>query len=244
MTKPLVSVIIPCYNHIEYLGEAVESVLASTYENIEIIVINDGSIIEGSNEFFMNFSMPKTKVLHQENQGLPGARNTGVKNSNGKYILPLDADDLINKNFIQKAVGVLENNGNIGIVGPTTELFGVQSGIFDLPKYKFSDILNENCLVCSCLYRRDDWVKTGGYNTNMVYGLEDWDFWLSIIELGREVYQFDEVMFYYRKHNKSMVTSLTSREKRHKMYAQVIKNHWALYQQHNPRLINCFCNDF
>lgn len=237
MTSSLVSIIIPCYNHAHYLKEAIESVLASTYENVEIIVVNDGSTSEESIEIFKKFSMPKTKIIHQDNQGPSTARNTGIKNANGKYILPLDADDKINKNYIRKAVELLENNENIGIVGPKTELFGAQQGVFELSKYKFPDILTGNCLVCSCMYRFEDWQKIGGYNSNMTEGWEDWDFWLSLIELGREVHQFNEVMFYYRIHDVSRNSELVD-EKKTKMTEQLIKNHIDLYLQNKKQLIS------
>ncbi len=235
MSSPLVSVIIPCFNQAQYLKEAINSVLVSTYENIEIIVVNDGSTSDESIDILKTFSMPKTKIIHQENQGPSSARNKGIENASGKYILPLDADDKINKNYIEKAVEVLENNENIGIVGHKTEFFGTQEGIFDLPKYKFPDILAGNCLVCSCVYRREDWQKVGGYNPNMNEGLEDWDFWLSVIELGRDVYQFDEVMFYYRIHDVSRNAELVG-EKKARMLDQLVKNHIDLYLQNKKEL--------
>lgn len=236
---PKVSIIIPCYNHGEYLDDAVGSVLNQTFKDLEIIIVNDGSTDEKTIEILKNFNKPNTKIINTTNQGLATARNTGIKNSSGKYILPLDADDMINQHYLEKAVNILENNENTGIVGPTTEFFGTQKGYFDIPKYKFPDILAGNCLVCSCLFRRDDWEKVGGYNPNMIYGWEDWDFWLSIIELGRDVYQIDEVMFYYRKHDTSMITNLID-EKQNSMINQIIKNHIDLYLHNKPEMVKLF----
>lgn len=235
--KPLVSVVIPCYNQGHFLSEAVESVLGSTYENIEVVVVNDGSTNLDSIEILEKFSMPKTKIIHQENKGLAEARNTAIRNANGKYILPLDADDKIAPKFIAKAVEVLESKANIGIVGGKTYLFGSQNGIWDLPEYKYPDILKCNCLICSHVFRKQDWETVGGYNPNMIYSLEDYDFWLSLIEIGREVHQFDEVTFYYRKYEESMISSV-SHKKLSEMSVQLIKNHVDLYLKNRFELIS------
>ena len=231
MSDSLVSVVVPCYNQGEYLHECIESILASTYKNLEIIVVNDGSTDFKSREILKNLNYEKTIVVNQNNQGLSAARNAGISRANGKYILPVDADDMIMPTFIEKAVKVLDSDKRIGIVGGLTEFFGDISGIYDLPKYKKSAILRYNCLVCSCLFRRDDWLKVGGYNVNMRLGSEDWDFWLSLIELGRKVYQFDEVLFKYRKHGITMLGSMTDEQKK-LMTLQAIDNHPRLYRRH------------
>ena len=88
-----VSVIIPCYNQGQYIEEAVKSVLAQTYQNFEIIIVNDGSTDEFTNKLLSDYDKQKTKVLHTDNQGLASARNNGIKVAKGKYILPLDADE-------------------------------------------------------------------------------------------------------------------------------------------------------
>lgn len=238
MKNPIVSVIIPCYNQAQYLAECLDSVMAQTFQDFEVIVVNDGST-EGI-DILQTLNYPKTTVIHQENKGLPEARNTAIKHAKGKYIFPLDADDMISEITLEKAVSVLQNNPDVGIVGGKTELFGVETGVWNLPLYKFPDILRGNCLVCSCLFRRSDWEKVGGYNPNMIYGLEDWNFWLSLVELGRQVYQFDDVFLHYRKHHKSMVTELKN-ERNEMMIQQIIKNHPALYKKH-PKIKNFLLN--
>lgn len=235
MMKPLVSVVVPCYNQGIYLREAVESVLASSYENIEIIVVDDGSTELETLEVWKGFSMPKTRVIHQENRGPSVARNHAIAEGKGKYILPLDADDKISADLIERSVDVLEENSRVGIVGHQTELFGVEQRVWG-PRYRFPEILGRNCLVCSCMFRREDWELVGGYNANMLYGWEDYDFWLSIIELGRDVFQFDEVMFYYRKHGVSRTDECADKAKHEATVKQLIKNHLDLYLAHPEEL--------
>ena len=225
----LVSVIVPCYNQGEFLCECIESILTSTYRNLEIVVVDDGSTDPQTKEVLRNLNYDKPIVINQDNQGLPSARNAGIAKAKGRYILPVDADDKIAPSFLEKAVSVLEKDQRIGIVGGLTELFGAQTGIFKLPKYTKSGCLLRNCLVCTQMFRREDWCKVGGYNPNMIYGFEDWDFWLSLIELGRKVYQFNEVVFLYRKHSGSMIGNISSDEKK-MMWLQGIENHPHLYR--------------
>jgi predicted O-linked N-acetylglucosamine transferase (SPINDLY family) len=228
---PKVSVIIPCYNLGQYIDEAVDSVLAQTYRNFEIIIVNDGSTDEETINILKNYNKPKTEVLHTTNQGVSAARNTGIQGATGKYIICLDADDKICNTYLEKAVKVLEENQNIGIVDCEVELFGEQTGRCEfLPEYQLSLILLVNCVYPIGVFRKSDWERTNGYNSNMIYGWEDHDFWLSIIELGREVVRLPEVLFFYRQRSGSRDKSI-QREQFIYLYAQLFKNHTKLYSE-------------
>jgi glycosyltransferase involved in cell wall biosynthesis len=233
MNQPLpkVSVIIPCYNLGQYIDEAVDSVLAQTYRNFEIIIVNDGSTDEETINILKNYNKPKTEVIHTTNQGVSAARNTGIQVASGKYIICLDADDKICNTYLEKAVKVLEENQNIGIVDCEVELFGEQTGRCEfLPEYQLSLILLVNCVYPIGVFRKSDWERTNGYNSNMIYGWEDHDFWLSIIELGREVVRLPEVLFFYRQRSGSRDKSI-QREQFIYLYAQLFKNHTKLYSE-------------
>ncbi|HNX59960.1 MAG TPA: glycosyltransferase family A protein, partial [Spirochaetota bacterium] len=132
---PKVSVIIPCYNQGIYVDEAVDSVLRQTFDDYEIIIVNDGSTDEITNEKLKSYCRPRTRVLTTENQGLAEARNTGIRNSSGVYILPLDADDVIAETYLEKAVAILDGNQKVGIVYSRAMLFGERSGEWRLPVY-------------------------------------------------------------------------------------------------------------
>src|SRR4051794_15933358 len=101
---PLVSVIVPCFNHGNYLHKAIESVLKQTYRNIEIVVIDDGST---DNTRFVTDGYPGVVYIYQDNKGLPAARNSGIKNSKGDYLLFLDADDWLYPKGIESNVNYL-----------------------------------------------------------------------------------------------------------------------------------------
>lgn len=223
-----VSIIIPCYNLGEYINEAIDSALNQTHQDFEIIVVNDGSTDKKTIQILNSLNEPQVKVIHTTNEGLAKARNIGISDSVGKYILPLDADDKIAPDYLEKAVKILDENKNVGIVYCQASFFGEENSKWDLPEYELSKILIDNLIFCSALYRKDDWDLVGGYKSNMKYGWEDYDFWLSIIELNREVYRIPEYLFFYRKRNDSMA-SLMSRENFYYSYKVLVKNHQDLY---------------
>jgi len=126
--SPKVSVVIPCYHQTQFLDDCICSVLAQSYQNFEIIVVDDGTTDEAEMAFFRHLSYPKTHVVRQDNKGLAGARNFGIENARGEYILPLDADDEITPDFLELTVPILDRKEKIGIVGGKTELFGCRNG--------------------------------------------------------------------------------------------------------------------
>jgi glycosyltransferase involved in cell wall biosynthesis len=218
----------PCYNQGQYLDEAVESVLNQTYQDFEIIVINDGSTDEETIQILHHYEKQKVKIIHTENRGPSVARNTGIKNSSGKYILPLDADDRIGKTYLEAAVEILEKDSTIGIVYCEAEFFGTKTGKWDLPDFHFPEILLGNGIFNSSVYRRNDWERVGGYRENMVYNWEDYDLWLSLIELGRGVVRIPETLYFYRQVPNSRDHQTTS-EQRIQCHAQIYHNHTRLY---------------
>jgi glycosyltransferase involved in cell wall biosynthesis len=227
---PKVSVIIPCYNQGQFVDEAIESVFAQSYRDFEVIVVNDGSTDPQTNLILESYNRRPVKIIHTANQGLACARNNGISEATGEYILPLDADDKLGSSYMEKAVSALDANSDFGIVYCEAEFFGEKIGKWRLPEYKFPDILLSNVIVCSGFYRKSDWQKVNGYNPNMIYGFEDHDFWLSLIELGKRVYRIPETLFYYRKRPGSMKESLSPERLVHS-YEQLFKNHTKLYTE-------------
>ena len=225
---PKVSVIIPCFNQGQFLREAVDSVVAQTYEDLEMIIVNDGSDDKQTREVLDNLNVDRARIIHTENQGLPCALNRGVTESDGAYILPLDADDKIASTYVEKAVEVLDSDEDAGIVYCQAELFGERTGRWELPEYRFPDILLGNVIFDAALFRKSDWQKVNGYNPNMRLGLQDFDLWLSLIELGRRVVCIPEVLFFYRKHAGSKSGKIGHRELVG-LYTQLFRNHPKLY---------------
>lgn len=204
----LVSIIIPCFNQGQYLAESIGSVLASDYQQLEIIVVDDGSTDPETRSLLERLDYPKTRLIRQENRGLAGARNSGIAAANGSYILPLDADDRIGPQYISQAVAALESDPKRGIVYCQAEKFGAEQGPWRLAPFSRWRMGLGNVIFCSALYRRADWQQVGGYDETLRRGWEDWDFWLSLLELGRSVHCLALTGFSYRKQSSSMAAGM------------------------------------
>lgn len=227
---PKVSIIIPCYNQGKYVAEAINSALRQTFKDIEIVCVNDGST-DNSVETIKSFENKYKNFIflnNEENRGVIYSRNFAIKNCNGAYILPLDADDIIEPTYVEKAVKILDNNPNIGIVYCKAKIFGNYDKYWNLKPFNKSDILYENCIFCSALFRKSDFIKIGGYNNNMKYGCEDYDLWLSFIEQGLEVFQINEILFSYRQYDETSRTTISLKNKK-EIWNNLIKNHINLY---------------
>jgi glycosyltransferase involved in cell wall biosynthesis len=226
---PKVSVIIPCYNQGCWLEEAVDSVLAQTFRDFEIIIVNDGSTDHYTNKLLDVYNHPSVNIIRTQNQGLAMARNTGIAVAEGEYILPLDADDTIAPSYLELAVEQLNREAGLGIVYCRGKLFGDQQGPITAPEFSQWGMLVSNLIFCSAMFRKADWKYVGGYNPEMVYGCEDWDFWLSILELGRSVYRIPEVLFHYRVRTSSMNQAMND-DRRLAMFRLIVTNHPTLYK--------------
>lgn len=207
---PKVSVIIPCYNQGQYIDEAVDSILNQTYQDFEIIIVDDGSTDKFTKEKLENYHKPKTKVILTENRGVSAARNTAIKNSSGEYILPVDGDDKIDCTYLEQALEIIENNNDLTIVYCDAEFFGNETGILQLPLFNIEKFLFSNMIHVSGLFPRKAYDEIGGYDENMKDGLEDWDFWLSLIENGANVYKISKPLLKYRKYPTSRQTLLNT----------------------------------
>jgi len=204
----LVSVIIPCYNQGQYLSESIGSVLASDHQELEIIVVDDGSSDPDTCRILDRLDHPKTRLIRRENGGLAAARNSGIAAVQGSYILPLDADDRIGSHYISQAVAALESSPSLGIVYCRAEKFGEETGSWKLAPFSRWRMALGNVIFCSAVYRRVDWQAVGGYDEALRRGWEDWDFWLSLLELGRQVKCLPNTGFYYRKNIASMAAGM------------------------------------
>ena len=227
---PKISVVIPCYNHGAYLDEAVNSVLRQSCTDFEIVVVNDGSTDPQTVELLRSYDRPKTRVIHTVNQGLSSARNTGVRNATGRYILPLDADDRIAETYLEKAAAVLDARPEVGVVYCDQEMFGERQGLWSIPPYDPVAQLFDNLIFATAMYRKSDWAKVGGYSTKFVYGWEDWDFWISIGSLKREIVKLQEPLCFYRIRTGSMNLSMRTWHKM-AMMTLLICRHKRLYLQ-------------
>jgi len=199
--KNIVSVIIPVYNQSQWLPDAVNSALNQTVP-CEIIIVNDGST-DNTDEVAKQFYVDKYIV--KENGGLSSARNAGIKEATGEWILTLDSDDKIAPDFIEKC---LKYKDEYDIIGTGQQEFG-DSDNKHLFKTNptFTDFIQNNQINCCSLFRKEIWETIGGYDEKMKLGYEDWDYWLRATKAGYKVATIPEYLFFYRKHGESMVST-------------------------------------
>lgn len=227
---PIVSVVIPCYNQGHFVDEAVASVRGQSFDDLEIIIVNDGSTDSFTNKLLSRYDKTRAKVITTANRGLAAARNTGIAAATGRYILPLDADDKIARGYVEQAVAILEERPDVGIVYCQATLFGAVETDWSLPDYSLPRMLIDNIIFCSAFFRYKDWLEVGGYDEGMIYGWEDYSFWLSLIEKGTEVYQIPEKLFSYRVASDSMVRSKEKWQKI-EMLKRIYLRHQTLFSE-------------
>ena len=227
----LVSVVIPCYSQAEFLREAVESVLAQTYTNWEILIVNDGSPDETSavaQSLILQHSTRTIRLIEKANGGLADARNAGIRFARGDFILPLDADDKIHPAFLAKTMALLEKNPDVSIAYTDWLYFGAHQTLRHAIDYNFERLCTkENLFTCTSLYRKAAWTAAGGYNTNMTKGLEDWDFWISCGKRGFTGKRIAEPLFFYRAKAGSMIHTVQPHVRT--MFARIVLNHSDIY---------------
>ncbi|APG60112.1 glycosyltransferase family 2 protein [Christiangramia salexigens] len=199
MFKPLVSVIIPCYNDHLYINEALMSIKRQDYENLEVIIVDDGSNFK-TKKVLRELKEDKVKILTQDNAGPASARNQGISAANGDYIVTLDADDYFEPEFIKKAISILMDFPHIGLVTSYAYIFSEKGVEFKVTPSggKSGDFLIKNSALASCMFRKECWESVSGYDENLTKGYEDWDFNISITKSGWQVEVIKEFLFNYR----------------------------------------------
>lgn len=230
--KTKVSVVIPCYNHALYLPEAVRSVLDQTYRDIEIIIVNDGSTDnsqETANQLIKENPCANIILLNQLNSGLPTSRNNGIRAASEDYIFVLDADDKIHPQTIEKMAKILDEHEKVGLVYSDIRFFGDKNKEYSNPDFDPQRHLKEDIVTGNCMFRKKVWEVVGGYNPNMKYGYEDWDFSIGAYEKGWDLYHVKEPLFFYRRAGVTMVH--TSRAYDQYLRAKMVLNHQSLYSE-------------
>jgi glycosyltransferase involved in cell wall biosynthesis len=229
MSPPTVSVIIPCFNHGEFLPEAVASVTAVKRDDIELIVVDDGSTDERTRKELDALIAQGIKVVRQENRGPSAARNAGILVSGGKYILPLDADNHLRCGYIEHGIRILDANPQVGVVYGDAEYIGLRTGRWHVGSFDRHRLLEWNYIDTCAIYRRSVWEQNSGYDAaKIVQGIEDWDFWLGALEHGWQFAYVPEVLFDYRVAKESMVTRTHGIAKQIEEF--VAKKHGLLYR--------------
>lgn len=203
--KSNVSVVIPCFNHGEFLPEAVASVLGAKRNGVELVVVDDGSTDEPTRREMDALCRRGFRVIRQENQGLAAARNAGIRASSGEYILPLDADNRLRPAYFEHGIRILASRPEVGVVYGDAQYIGERTDRWRVGRFDAGYLMRWNYIDACAMYRRVIWEQAGGYDGTMpVQGMEDWDLWLGAIEHGWQFVYVPEVLFDYRVAKDSM----------------------------------------
>lgn len=212
---PQVSIVIPAYNQAHYLPDAIKSALAQTYRDFEIIVVDDGSTDETAQ--IAQVYGAQVRYIYQENQGLAGARNTGIRAAQGCYVALLDSDDIWLPAFLQRMMtlaqeypeatvyycGVCYINEN-GQALPQTDIGQVVP-----PRQMYRKMLRANFLVPSTIVMRRELIMAAGLFDVAFRRLQDWELWVRLLNRGHIFVGLAEGLINYRLHGSSLSTDPT-----------------------------------
>lgn len=198
------SVVIPCYNQGALLVEAVASVEAFAPARCELAIINDGSTDARTLEILDTLRALGYFVLDQANKGLAATRNAGIRQTRGRYILPLDDDNRIRARFIQDALAVLDSCPSIGVVYGNRCDFGLLSGECAVPDFDLYRMLCGNYIDACAVIRRQLWLDCQGYDESM-RALEDYELWIHAASRGWHFHHLPYVTFDYRTRPDSLI---------------------------------------
>jgi glycosyltransferase involved in cell wall biosynthesis len=227
---PKISVIIPVYNQANYLEDALQSVLAQTYHDYEIVVVNDGST--DASEEIANRYREKIRYIYQENRGLAGARNTGIRESKGELIALLDSDDIWLPDYLERMVALTEENPQAAVFYCAARCVDEQGLLLkqivgyqpvesaDLYKY----LLRSNFIIPSTITARKTAIEQINCFDQNLRSCEDWDLWLILLSSGYLFCGIPDVLTHYRIHVKSLSADVL---KMQYYYKSVVEKHFG-----------------
>ena len=228
---PAVSIVIPCYKQAELLPDAVESVVAQTLTDWELVIVDDGSpddTEQVAEALAARHPTKNIRVVRQDNAGLSSARNAGIAVTRGEYVLPLDADDRIAPTMLERTHRLLEENPRVAIAYTDIRRFGDDDTVVRVREFSPLILPAVNCFSYCSLYRREVWEAVGGYNSNMVHGYEDWDFWVGAVEHGYRARRIPDPLVEYRIRGGTMYSRALLRHA--ELRSQLRRNHPSVYR--------------
>lgn len=232
-----ISVIVTCYNLGEYLHEALKSALTQTHPDLEVVLIDDGSTDPETIRVLDNLAPhPRLRVFRTANQGVARARNYGITQATGTYILPLDADDRIHPDYAARAAKILDANPDVAFVGCHYRTFGLRQVEYRPAAYRLPDMLVENVVPISSMFRRIAWEAVGGYCPEL-NSIEDWDLWIGMFERGYRGEVLPDILFEYRVRANSNLSHIRQPELYQQRLQLLYTRHAALYETYRADVL-------
>ena len=211
VNKPYVSVVIPAYNQAQFLTDALQSVLAQTYGNYEIIVVDDGST-DNTSTVAKQFG-DNIRYIYQENRGLAGARNTGIRHAKGQYIALLDSDDMWLPSFLERMMKLAQQNPDGAVFFCGARYMDADGNNLpqsvhmklNLAHSMYETLAQANFLIPSTIVMQKSVVVEAGLFDQSLRSCEDWDLWLRLAPEHNFVGIADNLVR-YRVHGSSLST--------------------------------------
>lgn len=187
-----VSVILTCYNHLRFLPEALAGVTAQTYQDFEIIAIDDGST-DGTRDWLEACDVPMTRIFNPQNLGTYGSLNVALRAASGEFVAILNDDDVWRPTKLERQIEVMDSHPEVGIVHTDGDFIDGDGNVipgsplgFAFPRFETGDVLAgllyENKIIASAaLVRRQILIDLGGFNESY-FGSGDWEMWLRVCE--------------------------------------------------------------
>lgn len=227
------SIIVPTYNQQEFLPDTIDSILDQTYKDYEVIIVNDGSP-DHSREIAEKYSKEHgtklIRVINQVNKGLSSARNTGIMNARGEYLLPLDSDDCLLENCLDEMAKAIENT-NADIVVPSFKNFGFSNTpviVHPQPTIELFKTVG-NLFPYFSAIKKEVLLEVGGYSPRMTWGAEDFHLWFDLLSRGKTVCILPEILVLYRTRENSMWSETQKHQSEY--MAQIVKDFSSLWSK-------------
>jgi glycosyltransferase involved in cell wall biosynthesis len=228
----IVSIVLPTYNGKDFLKKSIDSCLNQTYQNIELIIVNDCSI-DSTEEIILSYTDSRIKYIKNEtNLKLPKSLNIGFQNASGDYLTWTSDDNYFDENAIAKMVLALEELKVDLVCAPYFTIDNNEVVTGERTVGKQSDVLIENVVKACFLYKKEVHQKLNGYDPSL-FLVEDYDFWIRASFENFKFHQLNEKLYYYRFHDNSL--TVTRRNDISNALYHLLQAHEALFREKNKK---------
>lgn len=235
--EPLVSIITPYYNTGAIFLETVDCIKRMSFVSWEWLLVDDGSTDAESLARLrqVEASDARIRVIRQENAGPGVARNTAVAHARGEYLLQLDADDLVEPTFLEKALWLLLTQQQFAACGAYDVTFGAKNYLWPHGFQEYEESVDDNRMTNHAVIRKAAWIAAGGYDPAVSYEHADWDFWLNLAEVGQWGYTIPEYLVWYRTQASSLLVDIEGNLQRSIRFRTWLRQKHKGLRRHFPR---------